>query len=40
LDVEEGAVLDLTGEVGALVDGGLEEGFVPAHDKIAVVSVT
>lgn len=39
LDVEEGAVSDLAREVGALVDGGLEEGFVPAHDKIAVVTV-
>lgn len=40
LDVEQGAVFDFPREVGALVDGILEEGLVPAHDKVAVVSIT
>jgi hypothetical protein len=39
LDVEEGAVGDLAGGVGALVYGVLEEGLIPAHDEIAVVSI-
>lgn len=39
LDGEEGAVFDLAGEVGALVDGGLEEVLVPAHHEVAVVAV-
>ena len=40
MDGEEGAVFDLAGEVGALVDGGLEEVLVPAHHEVAVVAVT
>lgn len=39
MDGEEGAVFDLAGEVGALVDGGLEEVLVPAHHEVAVVAV-
>lgn len=39
LDVEEGAVLDLAGEVGAGVDSLLKEGLIPAHDEVAVISI-
>jgi len=39
LDGEEGAVLDFARGIGAGVDGVLEEGFIPAHDEVAVVAV-
>ena len=40
LDVEDWAVLDAAGHVGAGVDGSLENRRVPPGDKISVVSVT
>lgn len=39
-DVEDRAILDKAGEVGALVDGSLEEFGIPTRHEVAMVAIS